>query len=67
MSKLIFIENDGALFRGPSRGLPKEVWSKRTQSWKPYTFSEAFKPVEWGQEISAAEAAELMKGEKAAA
>lgn len=57
---MIYIENDGALFRGVSRGLPKEVWSRKAQAWKPNTFDEPFKPIGWGTVISEAEATKLM-------
>lgn len=58
--RLVFIENDGALFRGISPGHPEEVWSSRERRWKPYRFEEPFKPVEWGAEISEAEAQAIM-------
>ncbi len=48
MARQIYIENDGALFRGFSVGHPCEVWSMRDQAWKPYRFDAKFKPVEWG-------------------
>jgi hypothetical protein len=60
LGKSIYIENDGALFRGISRGLPKEVWSPKEQQWKPYKYEGAFKPVEWGTVISEAEAKKMM-------
>jgi hypothetical protein len=53
------IENEGALFRGPSRSFPKEVWGHKTHTWHPYTGVTA-KPVEWGDEISTAEAINMM-------
>jgi hypothetical protein len=54
----MFIENEGALFKGPSRGNPTHVWSRKTRSWKPYAGGP--KPIEWGSEISEAEAREMM-------
>lgn len=56
----VLIENEGALFRGPARGLPMEVWSCRRQAFEPYTGSRE-KPVEWGSIIGVDEALELMK------
>ncbi len=57
MSKLIYIENEGALFRGVARGLPSEVWSAREKKFVPYE-SEP-KGIEWGEIIND-EAAEAM-------
>jgi hypothetical protein len=50
-----FIENEGTLFRGPSRSFPREIWSHLERAWLPYVGSVP-KPVEWGCEISQAEA-----------
>jgi hypothetical protein len=36
-SAMIYIENEGALFRGLSRSFPKEVWGHKTHTWRPYT------------------------------
>jgi hypothetical protein len=49
------IENEGALFRGPTRTQPTEVWSHKDQTWKPYT-GRMPKPYEWGKEIDQTEA-----------
>lgn len=57
---MIYIENEGALFRGPARGVPLEVWSPRKDMFVPYEGSKD-KPVEWGHEISEAEAQEMME------
>lgn len=57
---MVYIENDGALFRGISRGLPKEVWSRPERCWRPYSYAAAYKPIEWGTIISEAEAQEMM-------
>lgn len=56
---MIYIENEGALFRGPARGLPQEVWAGG--KFVPYKGSVP-KPIEWGSEISEAEAKSLMGG-----
>lgn len=56
---MVLIENEGALFRGPARGLPKEVWSEKAQAWKPYE-GETPKPIEWGNIINEEEAKLLM-------
>ena len=52
-------ENDGALFRGPSRAWPEEVWNERTQEWQKYT-GKTPKNIEWGHYVDQAEADELM-------
>lgn len=52
----VYIENEGALFRGTSRGWPEEVWSERQKKWIPYT-GDVPKGVEWGEVISPEEAA----------
>jgi hypothetical protein len=56
-----YIENEGALFRGPSRSFPKEVWSRKQREFVPYTGTTP-KPVDWGDEISEAEAINMMMG-----
>lgn len=53
----ILIAQDGALYRGPGRGNPLEVWS-RAGEWKAYAGGP--KSVEWGTEISAVEARRLI-------
>lgn len=61
MTNVVYIEHDGALFRGSSRSLPKEVWSFKEQRWKPYAFDAQWKPVEWGTEITEREFARLAR------
>lgn len=56
---MIYIENEGALFKGVARGLPDEVWSQKDKCWKPYKGSVP-KPVDWGDVISEVEAREIM-------
>ena len=56
---MIYIENEGALFRGPARGLPEEVWSPSRGEFVPYT-GDKNKPIGWGYEISEEEARALM-------
>ena len=56
----VLIENDGALFRGPARGLPREVWSPQRQAFAPYTGSHE-KSVGWGDIIGVDEAMVLMR------
>ncbi|WP_119154218.1 hypothetical protein [Caldimonas tepidiphila] len=58
---MIYIENEGALFRGPARGVPREVWSPKDGRFVPYMDS-APKPIDWGNEISEDEAREMMSG-----
>jgi hypothetical protein len=55
----IYVEQDGALFRGFSSGHPQEVWWARKGRWEPYSFEGDHKPVEWGSEISLSEALKL--------
>ncbi len=55
----IFIENEGALYRGPSRGWPKEVYSFRRGCWLPYE-GKIPKPVDWGDVLSKTEAQALI-------
>lgn len=60
---MIYIENEGALFRGPARAWPKEVWT--SAGFKPYK-GEVPKDIDWGHEIDEAEAKRLMGGADAA-
>lgn len=55
-----YIENDGALFRGPSRHLPKIVWNFRDQRWATYTGPCPAKSFTWCTDITEAEAQVLM-------
>lgn len=50
-----YIENEGALFRGPSRAWPKEVYSFAKKKWLPYQGAVP-KPLTWGAIITAEEA-----------
>lgn len=50
----VLIENEGALFRGPARGLPDEVWFASRKQWAPY--GSAPKPVDWGVILTPEEA-----------
>ena len=59
-SKWKLIENEGALFRGPSRNVPREVWSVEDQCWTEYADTKA-KPYEWGSDISEADAEDFKK------
>jgi len=53
--RTVYIENGGALFRGPGRAWPREIWSPTTNAWEPHGW-EVPKRIEWGSEISEAEA-----------
>lgn len=55
-----YIENDGALFRGPSRHLPRIIWDLREQRWAEYTGPCPARSYTWGYDITEAEAQELM-------
>ena len=54
---MMYIENEGVLYRGPSRNEPHERWA--SGQWIPYSGSR-MKPYEWGYEISEDEAREMM-------
>lgn len=54
---MIYIENEGALFRGPARAWPKEVWVGG--EWKPYS-GNVPKDVDWGNVIDDTEAKAIM-------
>jgi len=54
---MIYIENEGALFRGPARAWPREVWNG--SEFAPYK-GQVPKDVEWGDEIDEAAAQRLM-------
>jgi hypothetical protein len=54
---MIYIENEGALFRGPARAWPKEVYANG--KFQPYK-GEVPKDIDWGNEIDEAEAKRLM-------
>ena len=58
---MIYIENEGALFRGPARAWPKEVWNGK--AFEAYTGAVP-KDVDWGNIIDEAEATRLMGGEQ---
>lgn len=58
--KMLFIENEGALFRGPARGVPLEVWSRLENKFIPYRFAGQPKPIDWGHLIDEAQAIQLM-------
>lgn len=61
MAEKVFIENDGALFRGVARGLPDEVWHAGKQQFVAYK-SEP-KPVDWGEIVDEDRAREIMFGD----
>lgn len=56
----VFIENDGALFRGPWRDTPMEVWSAAAGAFVPYTQRGKPRDVSWGTVITPNEAYALM-------
>jgi hypothetical protein len=57
---MVFIENDGALFRGPGRAVPLEVWAGPERGFVPYSFDGDCKSQEWGWIISEDEANEIV-------
>lgn len=58
MTKLIYTENEGAIFRGPSRAWPSEVWSDKERAFVPYS-GDVPKDVAWGDIITEEEAKRL--------
>lgn len=59
MADLKFIENEGQLYRGPSRANPLQVWNAREKQFVPYSGGIP-KGVDWGEIIDADAAAEIM-------
>ncbi len=57
---MVYIENEGALFRGPAQGLPQEVWSEKQGKFVSYADAGKIKPIEWGYVISEEEAQAMM-------
>ena len=55
----ILIENEGAIFRGSSVSFPCDVWHLSKQRWVTYRGTVP-KPIEWGNVISAIDAACFM-------
>ena len=62
---MVYVEHEGALFRGPARAHPEHVWHEGEGAWKPYS-RDVPKGPEWGNIVSEQEA-RLMMGEMAAA
>lgn len=58
-----YIENEGALFRGPSRHLPRIVWLLGKGPWAIYTGPYPARSFTWGTDITEAEAQILMSGD----
>ena len=56
---LRYIENEGALFRGPTRAYPEEVYDARTKSWHAYEGAVP-KPVDWGEYLTDEQAKEWL-------
>jgi hypothetical protein len=46
----MLIENEGAIFRGPTRNWPEEIWNFKERRWEAYRGSKE-KPYEWGTKI----------------
>lgn len=56
---MVYIEHEGALYRGHGRAHPTEVYHKG--GWKPYAGAGTHKPIDWGSVISEADAKALMQ------
>ena len=61
VARLVYVERDGAVLRGPSRPWPEEVWSPARRGWIPYQ-GPVPKAVDWGDVISEEEAQRLTGG-----
>lgn len=58
---MLIIENDQAIFRGPSIYWPTEVWDTGFQAWRPYK-GDVPKPVGyWGNVLTLEEAKPFME------
>jgi hypothetical protein len=55
-----YINHLGDLYRGFSVSWPQIRWSRRNKSWMDYKGKDAFKPIEWDEIVSEAEAKEIM-------
>lgn len=60
---MVYIENEGALFRGPARAWPEQVWNGK--AFVKYAGAVP-KDIDWGNVIDEAEAKELMAPAKEA-
>lgn len=60
MKKVVYIENEGALFRGFARAWPQEVWNAKEKKFVPYK-GHVPKEIDWGDVISEAEARKMME------
>ena len=58
---MLYIENEGALFRSPSRSFPREVWNAGARKFEPYRLAGQPKPIEWGHIVDDDEARRLME------
>ncbi|WP_125468819.1 hypothetical protein [Methylomagnum ishizawai] len=58
---MVFIENEGALFRGPSRSNPTEVYVGGGKGWIPYADAGKEKPISWGYIIDGPEVRKMME------
>jgi hypothetical protein len=54
-----FFEHDGGLFKGNFRSAPLEMWSRKQGKWIPYP-GDLPKAIDWGSEITEAEAQSMM-------
>lgn len=58
MADKVYIENEGALYRGVARGLPDEVWDTTIKKFVAYPLEP--KPVDWGEVVDETRAQEIM-------
>ena len=57
---LLFIEHEGALYRGPHRGVPLQVWVPGEQQFVPYKLAGQPKEIDWGTLIPEEQAKRMM-------
>lgn len=51
MEKLLLIEQDDALYRGPYHNFPTDIWDENKQKWVKYE-GDVPKPGFWGNVIT---------------
>jgi len=56
----MYIEHDGAIYRGPARGVPLEVWRPTEGRFVPYPLAGQPRDISWGTELTEDEARRLM-------
>ena len=60
MHELIYLERNGAIYRGYRPDAPMELWDEAMQIWQPYAPVGPI-PIDWAREVSSEEALIFMK------